>query len=131
MPRQGRRDLIANRWEPFVHTFDFEGFNLTGAAIIAQVRLTPDASGSALIDLTTVGSVGTQGITITGTSTVGSVTTTHLSMRINESTMEALPAPTEVGDDLTLYWDMQITPSGGVKYRALEGTFIVDSGVTH
>jgi hypothetical protein len=132
MPSTGRCDLLANRWEPLVRTFAFEDRDFTGASFIAQVRLTRDAAGSALISLATVGSVGTEGIAIVGVETDSDgVDTTTILMRINEATMEALPAAGEVGEDVTLYWDMQITPSGGSKYRALEGEFVVHAGVTH
>lgn len=128
----GRRDLIANRWEPFVHTIDFVGVDYGTAAFIAQIRLMRDTSGTPLVDLATVGSVGTQGITIVAVTTdTGGVPTTATSLRINEATMESLPLPAEIGNDLDLYWDLQITPSGGTKFRCLEGLFTVHAGVTH
>lgn len=130
-PSTGTLDIRANRWEPFVRTFDFERFDYFGASFIAQVRAVKDSSGTPLVNLATVGSVATEGITITGTTVVDGVTTTHVSMRINEATMEAIALANPLGDDYPLYWDMQITPSGGVKYRAIEGQFIVHSGVTH
>lgn len=130
MPSTGRLDLVANRWEPFVHTIDFEGFDFTGAIFAMQVRLTRDATGDPLVNLSTVGGVGTEGVTITGVATVTGLTTSSISIRINEPTVEGLPFPSERGEDSALYWDMQITPSGGVKYRALEGKFIVHAGVS-
>jgi hypothetical protein len=130
MPSTGRRDLVANRWEPFVHTIDFEGFNFTGATFIMQVRLMRDAPGSPLVDLGTVGGVGTEGITLTGVATVNGASVSSVSIRINEATVEGLPAAGEIGDDLDLFYDLQITPAGGVKYRALEGAFTVHAGVT-
>lgn len=94
-----------------------------------------------MVDLSTVPSAGTEGINIVsvanedidfgGSIGVVNVPVTTISIRINEATVEALPEPAELGDDVTLYWDMQITPSGGTKYRALEGTFTVHAGVTH
>lgn len=132
MPSTGRRDLVANRWEPFVHTVAFEGFDYSAATFAMQVRLTPDAAGSPLVSLATVGSIGTEGITITGTTVAGGITTTNISVRINEATMAALPLPAERGATMLLAWDMQITPSGGgTKFRVLEGAFTVSPGVTH
>lgn len=127
----GRRDLKANRWEPFVHTIDFEGVDWTGATFLMQVRATRDAGGAALVDLATVGSVGTEGVAIIGVTTTDGVPTTSISIRVNEATMEGLPEPGALGDDIDLYWDMQVTPSGGTKQRALEGKFTVKAGVTH
>jgi hypothetical protein len=130
-PTTGILNLVANRWEPFVYTIDFEEFDYSAASFIAQVRLTRDAGGTPLVNLSTVGGVGTEGITIVGVITTDGVATTSISIRIKEATIEALPEPIETGDDVTLYYDLQITPSGGVKYRALEGTFTVHAGVTH
>lgn len=142
MPSTGRRDLVANRWEPFVHVFRYEGQNLTGATIIAEVRDRRDG-GFVRATLATVGSVGTEGITIVSVANedidfggdigVLNVPVTTLSMRINEATMEAMdvaPDAGEPGEDGVVWWDKQITPAGGVKYRALEGTFTVHAGVT-
>jgi hypothetical protein len=128
----GRRDLVANRWEPFIHTIDIVGVDYSAATFLAQVRAVKDSGGLPLVALSTVGSVGTEGITVTGTTTdAGGIPTTSISIRINEATVEALPEPAELGDDVTLYWDMQVTPSGGNKFRMLEGTFTVHAGVTH
>lgn len=129
MPQTGRLDLTANRWEPFVHTIDFEGFNFTGASFAMQVRDRRDG-GFLRADLATVGSVGSEGVTLTGVTTEDGIPTSHISIRINEATMEAMEVATEEGDDGEIWWDLQITPSGGVKYRALEGVFTVHAGVT-
>lgn len=130
-PKTGQLNLTANRWEPFIYTIDFEGFDYTGATFAMQVRAVKDSGGTPLVSLGTVGSVGTEGITITGVTTTDGVPTTGISIRINEATVEGLPEPAELGDDVTLYYDLQITPSGGNKYRALEGAFVVHAGVTH
>lgn len=127
----GRRDLVANRWEPFIHTIDFEGVDWTGATIVMQVRAVKDTSGTPLADLVTVGSVGTEGVTITGVTTTDDVPTTSISIRINEATMEAIAIPEVIGEDYLLWWDMQVTPSGENKIRILEGKFTVKAGVTH
>lgn len=130
-PKTGPLKLTANRWEPFIYTIDFEGFDYTGATFAMQVRAVKDSGGTALVNLATVGSVGTEGITIVGVTTTDGIPTTSISIRINEATVEALPEPAELGEDIVLRWDMQITPSGGNKYRALEGAFTVSAGVTH
>ena len=141
MPTTGRRDLIANRWEPFVEPIRFVGQDLTGATFIAQVRDRRDG-GMLRADLATVLDVDDEGITFVsmanedydfgGDVGVVNVPVTTVSMRIDEDTMEAMDVPLngEAGEDGTIWWDMQITPSGGVKYRALEGSFTVHAGVT-
>lgn len=131
MLNTGRRDYVANRWEPFVTTIDFEGFDYASATFLMQVRAVKDSGGAALVDLATVGNIATEGITITGVTTTDGVPTTGISIRVNEATIEGLPEPSLLGDDVTLYYDLQITPSGGNKYRALEGNFIIKAGVTH
>lgn len=130
--KTGRRDLVANRWEPFIHTIDFVGVDWTGATFLMQVRAEKNASGAALVDLSTVGSVATEGITITGVTTdADAVPTTSISIRINEATVEGIALPTPPDGDYALAYDLQITPSGGNKFRALEGKFTVKAGVTH
>jgi hypothetical protein len=130
----GQRNYLANRWEPFVRKISFEGFNYAGATFLMQVRLTRDAAGAALIALDT-NAPGVQGVSIDGVVTTDGIPTTTITIRINELAMEALPPggpPGELGADLTLWWDLQITPAGGGdKFRALEGKFIVHAGVTH
>ncbi|QAY77931.1 hypothetical protein [Sphingosinicella sp. BN140058] len=130
MPSTGRRDLVANRWEPFVHTIDFEGLDLTGAAFKLQVRLYPDAPGAPLVDLATVGSAGTQGVRLLGVETGAGLPISHVSIRINEPVVEGLPSPAEIGRDTDLYYDLQITPVGSDKFRVIEGKFTVHAGVT-
>ncbi|SMF70495.1 hypothetical protein [Allosphingosinicella indica] len=151
MMRAGTMTIDANRWEPFTTIIEFLGVAFTGATLQAQVRQKKDNPGAALVDLTTVTNPNTEGLRLiyAGSATVadhiaagrlsgvpdgmGAGDTTALSlvgMRINEATMEALPPAKEIGADLTLFWDMQIT-QGGAKRRWLEGPFNVLAGVTH
>lgn len=138
-PSTGWCDLAANRWEPFVNVFRFEGRDFTGATFAAEVRDRKDG-GFARASLATVSSVGAEGIKLVSVATeaidfggetgVLDVPVSTLSLRINEATMEAMAVAREAGDDGTIWWDMQVTPAGGVKYRALEGIFTVRAGVT-
>lgn len=151
----GTLALAANRWTPFVHTIAFLGYDLTGADFAMQIRDYRDG-GAERADLATVGGVGIEGITLVyaGTATVAvhiaagrleaipdgyaeddDLTLTLLSIRLNEPTVEGMPfagvdGEGEVGEDLDLYWDLLITPAGGVKFRALEGVFTIKAGVT-
>lgn len=150
----GRYDIGADRWVACIRAFAFAGVDFTGATFAAQVRLLPDAGGSPLVNLATVGSGASEGLYLAyaGTATVAthiaagrlteaqadaagyasgdSLLLSSVGLRINETTMEGLPFPAEVGDDALLYWDMHITPSGGIKDKYLGGTFTVRSGVT-
>lgn len=144
-------DLSADRWVACIRTLAFVGFNFTGGTFAAEVRLTPDATGSALVSLTTQTSAAVEGVRLIygGTDTIAnhiaagrlsevpsgytsasSVALSQLGIRINETTMEGLPFPAERGDDNTLYWDLHITPSGGIKDKYAGGAFIVRAGVT-
>lgn len=130
MENPGRLPLNGDRWTPFVRTLTFRGIDLTSAVMKAQVRLLPDAGGSALVDLATVGSIATEGLKLVSAGTVDGVMTSVVNMRINEATMEAMPAAPVLGDDWEGEWDMHITPNGGVKEKYLYGSFAVRAGVT-
>lgn len=155
----GRYDIGADRWVACIRTFAFVGLDFTGATFSAQVRLTPDATGSPLVSLATVGGISTEGVSLLygGTATItahiaagrlhaipsgtnpltglpyaagDTVALSQVGFRINETTMEGLPFPGERGDDAVLAWDMHITPSGGIKDKYMGGIFTVRAGVT-
>lgn len=154
MNSPGRYDIGADRWVACIRNLSFVGVDFTGATFIAQVRLTPDAPGAALVDLSTVLTSSAEGVRLVygGTDTVANhiaaermtgamaeaaglepadaVALSQVGLRINETTMEGLPFPDERGDDLALAWDMHITPSGGVKDKWIGGTFTVRAGAT-
>jgi hypothetical protein len=147
----GRLPFGGDRWTAFVRTLQLEGVDLTGATFAMQLRLLPDTPGSPLVSLGTVTSASSEGVRLIygGTATVaahitagrietapdGMVDADNLELsligiRINESTMEGLPATGEVGDDTPISWDIHITPVGGIKQRWLFGPFTVRAGVT-
>ena len=130
MIEPARFALKGDRWTPFVATLEFEGVDLTGATFEMHIRLLPDLGGSPLVDLDTVASASSQGVRLIGVTGAGNEAVSSVGIRINETTMEGLPAASEIGDDLTLHWDMHITPSGGVKQVWAGGEFIVRAGVT-
>jgi hypothetical protein len=129
MQSPGRLDLRADRYTPMVRVLTFLGIDLTDAVMKMQVRDRKDG-GTVRADLATVGSVGTEGVTLVSAAEVDDVMTSVVSIRINEATMEAMPTGTEIGDDLGLWWDMHITPDGGIKEKYLHGSFTVRAGVT-
>ena len=151
MVQPGRYDLKADRWVACVRTFSFVGLDLTGATFAAHIRLTKDATGSPLITLANAASAAAEGIRVNnvGTATIAQhiankwlsspppgyeltdvVTITQVGLRINETSVEGLPFPTERGQDATLQWDMHITPTGKDKDKYLGGDFIVRAGAT-
>jgi hypothetical protein len=150
MQSPGKLPLYGDRWTPLVRTFELRGIDLTGATFALQVRDRKDG-GALRADLATVMSSSAEGVLLIygGTATVSahitagriaavpegmvegdSLTLTLLGVRINESTMEAMTPATEVGDDAPAWWDLHVTPSGGLKDVFLQGPFIIRAGVT-
>jgi len=146
----GRYNIEADRWVACIRTFSFVGQDFTGATFFSQVRLEADAPGSPLVNLTNA-AAGAEGLRLIGayTSTIAdhiaagrltevppgykltdTVIISQVGMRINETSMEGLPFPGERGENATLAWDLQITPSGGIKDKYLGGDFIVRAGAT-
>lgn len=113
-------DLRANRHTPFKYVIEYGGADWSSATIEMHVRLLPETTGTPLLDLDS-------GTEITSSYSGGVTTITIL---IPEADMEALPAAAETGQDLTLYYDIQITPPSGIKEVYVRGKFIVVAGVT-
>lgn len=151
MIQPGRYDIGADRWVACIRSLSFVGLDFTGATFLAHIRLHPDYPGFPLVALATVGSAASEGIHLaySGTDTIAnhiaagrinevppgytsasSVQISVVGLRVNETTMEMLPFPAELGDELVLAWDMHITPSGGIKDKYLGGAFTVRPGAT-
>lgn len=145
----GNLPLTGDRYTPFLRALVFLGIDFTDAVFKLQVRDRKDG-GAVRADLATVTSAA-EGVrllygdtdTIANHITAGrleevpsgyvsgdSVELSQVTFRINESTMEAMPLGTEAGDDLEIFWDLHVTPTGGVKEVYLEGPFTVRAGVT-
>src|SRR3546814_14555660 len=71
-----------------------------------------DVCSSDLADMT---------VTLASVTTDEGAPTGTVDLEIPEATMEAMDAATEAGDDAKIWWALHITPSGGVKFVALEG----------
>ncbi|WP_404713203.1 hypothetical protein [Sphingomonas sp. MMS24-J13] len=127
--------LAVDRWTPFVRILTFKGVNLTGATLHAQVRVTADAPGDPLIDLPPTSTPGVEGIRLVSVDTTGVVPVSTVEMRIaaaslaNSAKAPSAP-PSATGSDVTLAWDLHVTPSGGDKQRWLYGPFVIVAGVT-
>lgn len=113
-------DLRANRHTPWKWVLEYTGPNWSTATVQMQVRQLPDQTGTPRLDLNS----GSE-ITLTYASGVNTMT-----FLVPEADMETLPAAAEIGQDLTLYYDIQITPPGGIKEVYVRGKFIVVAGVT-
>lgn len=128
----GSLTLRAYRWQGFLYTIDFVGYDFTAATFEMQVRLYPDATGAALISLVNAASAS-QGLSVTVVTTDG-IPTSTVQIRITEANIEALlPYPSsgiKQAEDLVLYYDFVITGGGLEKSRWLAGQFIITPGVT-
>lgn len=149
--RTARITIRADRWVACIREFAFVGWDFTDAVFAAQVRAVPDSTGAALIDLATVTTASAEGVRLieaaidtianhiaagriaavpTGFLESDEVALSLVGLRINETSMEALPFPDDTGDDIAFTWDMHITPSGGLKDKYCGGDFVVLAGVT-
>lgn len=112
--------IRANRYAPHSDYIDVIGYDFTGAVFKMQVRDAPNG-GTVRADIVP---------TVSVTTTEG-VPTSRVSWAITELVMEAMPLDgNDPTTDVTLYYDLHITPSGEDKFVAWRGTFIVEHGVT-
>jgi hypothetical protein len=147
-------NLEADRWLDFFKFLPILNADLTTAtAINMQVRVTPDAEGTALADLSldvdpgaggtglwvedyTLSTVqehidaGRLGSVPTGYAATDSVGVSRLGIRIAEAVLAAMPFNTPRGNKVYLAWDLLITPFGGVEGKYVEGQFVLIPGVT-
>lgn len=149
--------LYADRNVIFAATIAFFGFDFTGGSGRMQVKLAPDASGSALIDLASTTSSTAAGVRIAyaGTDTLANhiaagridpadlpqqysdltdtddLTLSIVGIRILKAAMAlaSVPAP-ESGDTEVLAYDLLITPSGGDEDKYAYGPFNLRGTVT-
>jgi hypothetical protein len=122
----GPLPLVAQRHVPFVYEIECE-FDLTGATLDMHIRLLPDTPGAALVDLSPA-AAGLEGLSMVHAAGYSTIT-----IQIDEATMEdedKIPPANEPGEDVVLYYDLHVTPSGGVKAVYFAGTFTVEPGVT-
>lgn len=113
-------DLVANRHTPWKYVIEYSGANWSAGTMLMQVRQLPEQTGTPLLDLAS-------GTEITNAYAGG---VTSFTILVPEADMEALPAAAETGQDLVLYYDIQITPPGGIKEVYVRGKFTVLAGVT-
>lgn len=160
MDTPARIDFAGDRYVAFLRTVAFIGYDFTGATFAMQVRDRKDGGTvrATLGTVGVMPSVEGVGLFFGGTATVAShiatgrltsviydytnpdtgvnyvssdsVVLSVLRIRIDETTMEAMPFAAEVGDDRLFYWDLHVTPSGGVKDKYAGGDFLLRAGVT-
>jgi hypothetical protein len=129
--------LAADKRTPFEKDIAIVGPDWSGATFLMHVRAQPGDTGSPLLSLANA-SAGSQGI-----SAVYEADYTHvydgqtlelpatiLTLFIAEASLEALSLNNPTNQPLNLAYDLHITPSGGVKFVALQGAFTINPGVT-
>lgn len=119
--------LIGWRSNPLVETITIDGVDLTGATIRLEVRDRRDG-GTLRAALDTVTTSAAEGVRIS-VATVSGRPMTTLTIRINQTTMNAMPAAPEPGADVTIAWGMHITPTGELKFMAFDGPFLIKASV--
>ena len=97
--------------------------DLTGWTAALQVRLYGLAAGSALISLATV-TTDVQGLRILDAAAG------QLAVRIDETSINNLPAAPRTGGNATFAYDLVLTDPTGLEQTYATGDFIVYPGVT-
>lgn len=136
-------NLAADKRVPFVDedgaTWVFVGEDWDDAAFAMHVRALPGDTGTPLISLSNA-SAGSQGISATYDGAyvfvdpeTGEETTlpaTLVLCQIDEATLEAISLGTPYDKPAVFYYDLHVTPSGGIKRVAASGAFTINPGVT-
>ena len=117
---KGPVDLRVPRHAPWAQVISLPG-NFSAAALVGQVRLNPDAPGNPLVPLTVV----------IGAFAAGRTTVT---LSLTEAQLEdptKIPAAPAGEGEVTLVYDLLLTPAGGTKELLFGGNFIVVGGSTN
>lgn len=136
MSRAARQEISVFRNDPMCLLLEVVGEDLTGAAFAFAVRLYPDAAGAALLGpLAATATKGAPGVRLVRVDVVDDVPVSLLEIIDTKAHVQALPAATEAGADLTLHYDFGWTPlddgSGlaAVEVTRLFGSFVVKGSV--
>lgn len=136
-------NLEADKRVPFVDddgaTWVFVGEDWHDAAFSMEIRHLPGDTGVSLVSLSNASS-GSEGISCTfddgypytdpwAKEDVTAEASLVLA-QIDESTLEALSLGTPYDKPIVLYYDLHVTPDGGVKRVAAQGRFTINPGVT-
>lgn len=109
--------LRVPRHAPFSQAISLPG-DFTGATLIGQVRLYPDAAGAAQVAFTVAGPVVASG-------------RSKFTVTLTEAQLEALPAAPVGEAEVTLVYDLLLTPAAGTKELLFGEEFIVIGGATN
>lgn len=117
--------LRAARTVPLIATVVIRNLDFTDATFRMEVRDRRDG-GALRAELDTVSTASEQGVRVISVDTSGDLPVTTLGIRIDETTMEAMPDhPSDPGENYSIWWGMHITPDGGTKFHAFDGPFVL------
>jgi hypothetical protein len=132
-----RFNIPIDKRTPFKDDFIFVGQNWTGAAFLMHLRNLSGDTGMPIVALASA-AAGVQGVSavynpaysyvLDGVATTEPATI--ITIQIDELTLEAIPLATPADKDLTLSYDLHVTPTGGLKERELFGNIILTPGTT-
>ncbi len=130
MDQVARLPLGGRRYQAYAKTLRFVGVDLTGASFRMQVRMLPNTPGAPLLALETVASGAAEGIRLIGVEQVNGQPVSTIGIRVNKTSMQALPYAGELGDDSAFAYDLMVNPAGGLEQVWLAGDFVAQAGVT-
>jgi hypothetical protein len=128
-------NIVASKRVPFDDTIPMMGVDYSGATPLMEIRPEPGGTGDPLVSLE-ASVAGGEGIVVSwdadfpdpdGIMADGA---TIVRVIINETTLEGLAYNAPPESDLTLYYDIHLTPVDGKKFVYCSGTFTVSPGVT-
>lgn len=111
------------------------GFDYSAATFKMEIRPEPGDSAAALLTLNNA-SAGSEGVSASYDAgyvhpeTGAVVGATRIRPQINEATMEGLSTGSPVDEPVEAFYDLHLTPSGGVKMLYLFGRWSYHPGVT-
>lgn len=130
MDQVARLPLGGRRYQAYAKTLRFIGVDLTGASFRMQVRMLPNTPGAPLLALATVASGAAEGIRLIGVEQINGQPVSTIGIRVNKTSMQALPYAGELGDDSVFAYDLMVNPAGGLEQVWLAGDFVAQAGVT-
>ncbi len=118
-------ELRAFRGVPFVDVTQFVGQNYSDAYFRIEVRRYRDEGGEPLFVLESQPNPLSEGISLQ-MGEVDGVISSNVQIRINETTLEALPFTSPRGGEFVCQYALDVTGGGFGKHRRMQGPLIVE-----
>lgn len=112
-------------------SFTFQSLDLSGANLLMQVRLYPDAPGDALITLETDGLTPNPNESLgVNTNAPALPSVSEVIYYIKTETIQGLPPAGKPGGDAVFYYDLITTGVGSAMFQLVKGKFIIEGSVS-